>query len=78
MTCPIDASGQPVRLSEFEFPDYLSREDKLDDVERDAYQTAVAWLETPEGLSDDDRCGLYDRDAARVRKEFAAFYADRL
>lgn len=81
MKHPIDAAGNRVYLSEFEFEcnDYFGYDDMLEAVYDDAYQTAVSNLDV-DGTEPDteERWQLWEADAARVRSEFEKFYKDQL
>ena len=81
MKHPIDAAGNRVYLSEFEFDcnDYFGYDDMLDVVQDEAYHIAVSNIDLGDTLPDtNERCELYDNDAMRVRDEFEKFYKSQL
>ena len=81
MKHPIDAAGNRVYLSEFEFEcnDYFGYDDMLDEVQDEAYHIAVQYMDdsgTEEGSN--ERWAIWDTEARRVRDEFEKFYKDQL
>lgn len=77
MQRPKDASGRTVDLRDFEFPPEATVEDKLDEVERDAYEVAVSYLDVSSTEPNtEERWALWDAEARRVRDEVRRYYFD--